>query len=272
MTDVIEDEVTPPGSTVSPAKALVAQGAGVIVIVFATACGFFFSQDSYVRFAVVLAPLVAVAAWIIWRALDRRAWLALLPAVVISFLVAATYNAAPWSSVFYANTQLAWDTPITGAATVGEMASGSFGRLVLLIIMSAIGIVAAEGIHALENRPARTPMAILEPVADGTSEVLKQVGTTEDGKPLYVTVSGPGPATNRHNVTGTNMLAVLALVFGLAGGLPAIPLGHIALHQIKRTRESGRGMAIAGLVLGYVWVAVIAIYFIVVAVAFAGVM
>ncbi|HJW00893.1 MAG TPA: DUF4190 domain-containing protein, partial [Arthrobacter sp.] len=68
----------------------------------------------------------------------------------------------------------------------------------------------------------------------------------------------------------TNILAILALVFGLAGGLPAIPLGHIALVQIRRTGDSGRGMAIAGLVLGYVWVALIVAYFIVMAVAVAG--
>jgi hypothetical protein len=269
MTEVTEDEVVPERRT-SSAKALAAQGAGLIAILFATVCGFFYARDNYVAYAVALAPLVVVAAWITWRALDRRAWLAMLPAVIISFLVMATYNAAPWSNVFYANYQLAWDTAITGAATVGEMAGRSFGRLVLLVIMSAISIVAAEGIHALVNRPARTPLAVMETPAGGpASEVLKQVGTTEDGKPLYVTVPGVGFAASVQNTQRTNILAVLALVFGLVGGLPAIPLGHIALHQIKRTRESGRGMAIAGLVLGYIWVAVILIYFIFIAVTLA---
>ncbi len=56
--------------------------------------------------------------------------------------------------------------------------------------------------------------------------------------------------------TGTaNVLAILTLVFGLLGGVIAIPLGHVAHHQIKRTGESGRGLATAGLILGYVWLA-----------------
>ena len=37
--------------------------------------------------------------------------------------------------------------------------------------------------------------------------------------------------------------------------IPAIVLGHVARHQIKRTGEQGAGLALAGLVLG--WVAVI---------------
>lgn len=54
----------------------------------------------------------------------------------------------------------------------------------------------------------------------------------------------------------TNTFAVLALVFGILGGLIAIVFGHIALHQIRRTGEQGRGMAITGLVIGYVVLAV----------------
>ena len=51
----------------------------------------------------------------------------------------------------------------------------------------------------------------------------------------------------------TNTMAIMALVFGLVGGtgIPIV-LGHVALSQIRRTGEGGRGLAIAGLVLGYV--------------------
>ena len=40
-----------------------------------------------------------------------------------------------------------------------------------------------------------------------------------------------------------------------ASAIPAIVLGHVARHQIKRTGEQGAGMALAGLLLG--WAAVI---------------
>jgi hypothetical protein len=63
-------------------------------------------------------------------------------------------------------------------------------------------------------------------------------------------------------VTTTNGLAVASLACGLAqfvfGPLPTIPaivLGHVARHQIKRTGEHGAGMALAGLLLG--WAAVV---------------
>ena len=56
----------------------------------------------------------------------------------------------------------------------------------------------------------------------------------------------------------TNGLAIAALVCGVGGfviGLsfiPAIICGHLARAQIRRTGEQGAGLALAGLILGYV--------------------
>jgi hypothetical protein len=59
-------------------------------------------------------------------------------------------------------------------------------------------------------------------------------------------------------VPPTNGLAVGALVCGIVefftlglAAIPAVILGHVARSQIRRTGERGDGMAIAGLVLGY---------------------
>lgn len=50
----------------------------------------------------------------------------------------------------------------------------------------------------------------------------------------------------------TNSFAVFALVTGIFGmSLLAVILGHVSLRQIARTHQRGRGMAIAGTVLGY---------------------
>ncbi len=64
------------------------------------------------------------------------------------------------------------------------------------------------------------------------------------------------PAVRR--VRETNGLAIASLCCGVAqfafGPLPTIPaivLGHMARHQIKRTGEDGAGMALAGLLLGW---------------------
>jgi hypothetical protein len=55
----------------------------------------------------------------------------------------------------------------------------------------------------------------------------------------------------------TNGLAIAALVLGIVwvywvGSILAVIFGHIALSQIRRTGQGGRGMAVAGLVLGYI--------------------
>ncbi len=54
----------------------------------------------------------------------------------------------------------------------------------------------------------------------------------------------------------TNVLAVLSLVLSLVFFAPvAVIMGHIAVSQIARTGEDGRGMAIAGLIIGWVQIA-----------------
>ena len=49
-----------------------------------------------------------------------------------------------------------------------------------------------------------------------------------------------------------NVLAIVSFVSAFVVSLAAIITGHIAISQIKKTGERGRGLAIAGLVLGYV--------------------
>lgn len=48
-----------------------------------------------------------------------------------------------------------------------------------------------------------------------------------------------------------NVLAIISLVSAFFVSLAAVICGHLALSQIKKTGERGRGLAIAGLVLGY---------------------
>ncbi|RFA15730.1 hypothetical protein B7R21_03215 [Subtercola boreus] len=48
-----------------------------------------------------------------------------------------------------------------------------------------------------------------------------------------------------------NVLAIVSLVTAFFVSLAAVVTGHIALRQIKRTQQKGRGLAIAGLILGY---------------------
>jgi hypothetical protein len=58
----------------------------------------------------------------------------------------------------------------------------------------------------------------------------------------------------------TNSMAIAALVCSLVFAPLGIIFGHIALAQINRTREEGRGMAIAGLVIGYLFTGFLVLY------------
>lgn len=54
---------------------------------------------------------------------------------------------------------------------------------------------------------------------------------------------------------GTNGFAIASLIFGLLGGvLLSVIFGFVALSQIKRRGQGGRGLAIAGLSLSGAWV------------------
>jgi hypothetical protein len=60
---------------------------------------------------------------------------------------------------------------------------------------------------------------------------------------------------------GTNGMAIASLVLGILwiywfGSILALVFGYVSLRQIRQRQESGRGMAIAGIVLGWVGVAV----------------
>lgn len=64
---------------------------------------------------------------------------------------------------------------------------------------------------------------------------------------------------SKQNNTQANVLAILSLIFGIVFFIPfgpilAIVLGFIALNQISQTKEQGRGMAIAGIILGFFWI------------------
>jgi hypothetical protein len=58
----------------------------------------------------------------------------------------------------------------------------------------------------------------------------------------------------KFDFTKLNTLAVVSIATALTsiGAVAAIITGHVALTQIKKSGESGRGLALAGTIVGYV--------------------
>lgn len=105
--------------------------------------------------------------------------------------------------------------------------------------------------------------------------------TIAERRAAGITTSVPGSATTVATQTVThdheerqwqpatrssdriNPFALTSMIIGILGGtLLAIIFDHLAKAQIRRTGERGSGMATAGLVLGYLWTALLVIYFI----------
>lgn len=90
------------------------------------------------------------------------------------------------------------------------------------------------------------------------------------GSPSYPPAPGywqqPGyPVVQQRTTDG---LAIASMVLGIVwvwwiGSILAVIFGHIALRRIAREGKAGRGMAIAGLVLGYIGVGILALIIIV---------
>jgi hypothetical protein len=59
------------------------------------------------------------------------------------------------------------------------------------------------------------------------------------------------PATSK-----TNAMAIVSLVTSILGlSLIGVITGHIGMSQIKKNGEQGNGLAVAGLIIGYIGVA-----------------
>jgi hypothetical protein len=78
-------------------------------------------------------------------------------------------------------------------------------------------------------------------------------GTRRAMVPPVPAVVVPPPPEARINGLAIASLAcgIAQFGFGPLGTIPAIVLGHMARHQIKRTGERGAGLAAVGLLLGY---------------------
>lgn len=67
----------------------------------------------------------------------------------------------------------------------------------------------------------------------------------------------PPPPPAGYAPRPTNTMAILALVFAFVLFPLGIVFGHMARGQIRHTGEEGNGLAVAGLVVGYIQLALL---------------
>ena len=81
-------------------------------------------------------------------------------------------------------------------------------------------------------------------------------GTQPYGTQPYEPYGYPGhpypPYPYPYPAPRTNALAIASLVCAFLFAPLGIVFGHLSLSQIRRSGEDGRGLALAGLVIGYV--------------------
>ena len=93
------------------------------------------------------------------------------------------------------------------------------------------------------------------------------------GQPAY---GQPAPGYAQPAGAKTNVLAIVSLIASIAGfviawgigSIVGIICGHISLNQIKKTGEQGRGLAVAGLIVGYIGLALAILSVIILAIVF----
>lgn len=128
-------------------------------------------------------------------------------------------------------------------------------------VAESLGTAYTEGRLARDEYDARLDAAY---AARTYGELDKLVADLPRQSPMPAVRGDTGPAAGADGVpvSKTNGLAMASLACGLGqflvgplATIPAIVLGHAAMHQIKRTGEQGAVLAFAGLVLG--WGAVI---------------
>lgn len=181
--------------------------------------------ESIVSVTAWAVPFLMVLAWGLSRRRNPLWTFGLMPALIligVAYFVTRSDSFAPGFGLIGT---LSWALAWWGAVGLGCLACWG---------IDVFGGASARG--AVPSQPVLDPGYPAPPVA-------------HPGMP-----SPPNPVPGA--AMPTNSMAIAALVSALVFAPLGIVFGHISLSQIKRTGENGRGLAIAGLVIGYVGVAI----------------
>lgn len=135
-----------------------------------------------------------------------------------------------------------------------------------------------------EPPPSADPAPSYDPTAYGQQYYSPQQGYQQPGYPQsgYQQPGYPQPSAGPYGAyygyqpqyppppaRGTNVMAIMAIVFAFVFSPLGIVFGIIARKQIARTGEEGDGLALAGLIVGAVFTVIMVLYIVFMIVLFA---
>lgn len=98
-----------------------------------------------------------------------------------------------------------------------------------------------------------TPAAAVPPPAEPVAAAAPAADPYAAPAAPYVAAPQPSYAPQYAVGPKTNTLAIVSLILSLVSiSIGGVITGHIALKQIKERGEGGHGLALAGLIIGYV--------------------
>lgn len=184
----------------------------------------------------ILLPPLLFTSWAVGRPLRGLSYVAIPISIAMSFLVSV------------GTSPLAWAMPWVMVQIVVTI-------LQVAVVVGTIAIALAFD-RASRRRSAYTPAGSLglagpvNPYAAATAGPANPYAPAV--APAYHYAAAPPAATNG--------FAIASLVLGLIGGsVLGVVFGHVAQSQIRRTGQAGSGLAVAGLILNYIWIGVFAI-------------
>jgi len=118
------------------------------------------------------------------------------------------------------------------------------------------------------TQPPAAPPAYVPPAYPPAAQTPPYAAPGAYQPPAYPGTANPYAYGGYAAAQKTNTLSIVSLIASIAGFIWILPfvgslagaiMGHIALNQIKQTGEKGRGMALAGVIVGWAGLALVVI-------------
>jgi hypothetical protein len=196
--------------------------------------------------AIAMVAATAVAWWLVAVYVGRNPVRQFVPLLASGVFLAAWLVLRARKASSYALVPLAIATTELFYFVAGCLSFLPAVVSVVLIDLAPMLVAAIFGAAA-----ARWMATVPQPGSPtGTNHPLPDAGRPPGtGYPAQVSTAVAGPPRQ-------NTLAVVAFVMAFFCWLPALVCGHVALAQIRRTGERGRGLALAAVVMSYAWAGV----------------